>query len=253
MDVPLCFRLLKPKAIVSFWFLFILLFYFSACKQHIISGHGNVVSERRDVPAFSKIEIDAPVDANIQVLAGATTGVQLKGYKNILDNIETKQKDGYLVIKVKEGIIINTDEHLMVEITTPTLDKLFISGAANATLSGYVSSKVFDMDVTGAGDVTISNLNTQRLNVHLSGAGTVLINSGLVDNAQYKITGAGNLKAFSLICSNVEAVVSGAGNVELHVTKTLNAKITGVGNISYKGSPAIISSIEGVGNLENAD
>lgn len=229
------------------------LILFTSCRQSIISGHGDIVTVPRSVPAFTKIQIDAPVDATIKVVAGAAPGIQLKGYKNILDNIETKVANGNLKVTVKDGIIINTDEHLKVEISTAMLDKLTISGAANAELSGYVSSKAFDMDVAGAGDVLVNSLNTSRLNIHLSGAGTVAMNSGIVDEAQYKITGAGNLKAFGLVCSNVTAEVSGAGSVKLHATKTLNAKITGAGSISYKGQPAITSATGGAGYLENAN
>jgi hypothetical protein len=226
---------------------------FSSCRREIVSGSGNIVSEQRDVPAFTAISVSAPVQALVRVSPSFNTSIQLKGYKNLLQKIRTEVINGKLSIYVEDDIVMNTDENIIAEITCPGLNKLVSNGASDIEVDGEVRSGNFTIAIGGAGDIVVDSLTTSQLIADISGAGRLVIHAGNAQKADLKVSGAGNIKAYGLVCADAHANVSGAGFIRMNATQKLDAKITGAGNISYKGNPAITSSISAAGGLNNAN
>ncbi|RYD55233.1 MAG: DUF2807 domain-containing protein [Sphingobacteriales bacterium] len=250
---------IKRNTRVAGHFITVLLLTLSAaillcsCGRKIISGQGDIVTEQRTATSFTEVNISAPVKTIITVSPSSPASIQLKGYKNLLDNIRTDIKDGRLSISVKDAVIINTDEDIIAEITCGDIAKLSAKGSSDVQVGGVIRNKQFETKLSGAGDVLIDNLLTGRFICNISGAGRLDVKSGAVTKADLKVSGAGSIKAFGLFCTDANANVSGAGLIELRATQKLNAKITGAGDIAYKGAPAVTSSVSGAGTISNAN
>ena len=245
----------------------------SSCGRRVIVGRGDVVQEGRIATSFDKVEIEAPVHANIHIKPGATPSVALSGYKNLLEHIETSVQGGKLTIRMKDGIDLHIDKDLTAEITVASLSELELHGSSDADVKGKVSGNRFQLAITGTGDVDIEDVQVGEFKTRTSGAGNLHINKAVVNSfssqisgvgdveidegrcgkAEYKVSGAGSISSFGFRSEHVTAKVSGTGDMDLYATKTLDARVSGAGTIRYKGSPVVKSESSGVGEVVAAN
>lgn len=220
-----------------------------SCKEHVVQGKGPMATEQRDIASFDKIKIDMPAEATIVI--GDAQSVEVEANENLVKHIKTEVSGNTLRIH-HEGIWY-TNGNVAVSIHMPALKMLDISGAADAAIKGDITGNEFTLEVSGAADVDIEQMDVDDFKAKLSGASKLNIHKGNVKHAVYKVTGAGEIYASSLETRSAEAKVSGAGEMELHVTDELDAHITGAGSIDYIGHPQVTSHIAGVGSLNDAN
>jgi Putative auto-transporter adhesin, head GIN domain len=177
-----------------------------------IRGSGIAASETRVVPAFSGVTLAGAAEVFVDV--GGEQRVVVHADDNLLPIITTEVEGGVLVVSQTDPIDTATTPR--VEVTTPSLDTLRL---------------------TGAGDLTLDGHDLERLDVSLSGAG-VLRGSGSVERLDLMLSGAGNIELEGLVAAETSAMLSGAGNIVVHATRSLDARVTGVGTIFYGGDPA---------------
>jgi hypothetical protein len=190
----------------------------------------------------------------VTVQPGATASVSFKGFPDVLKKIKTEVVDGRLRIYSDEKHWnFNFDENAKATITVGSLTELDMAGAADVDVTGNITGDAFVLNVAGAGDVKIDELNTDKLSVDAAGAADVTIKKGVVRVAEYDFSGAGDLKAYGLQSSDVSASVSGAGDVKVSVSQSLDASISGVGSIQYKGNPSVSKSVSGIGSVSQAN
>lgn len=242
------------KLLLIYVCLFAGLMHLVACGQAVRKGEGNKTSVSPTVAAFSAIGITGPISAIITVREGAPT-VKLNGYANLLSHIKTKVENNTLLIYSDDDDewITDGDNGTTAEITIPSLTSLSLNGAPDAAIHGNITGNTFQLSVSGAGEVTIDNIQTENFGTDISGAGKVTVKSGTVKRATYEVSGAGDIIAFPLQTSEVTAAFSGAGSGELTASTTLTAIISGAGNIKYKGHPAIKKDISGIGTIIDAN
>jgi hypothetical protein len=189
-----------------------------------IRGSGVPVSETREVAAFSGVTLGGAAEVIVDV--GGERRVVVHADDNLLPIITTEVEGGMLVVSQTEPI--DTAMTPRVEVTTPSLDILRLTGAGNLTLEGH---------------------DLERLDVSLTGAG-MLRGSGSVERLDLILSGAGDIELDRLVATDVSAMLSGAGNIVVHATRSLDAEVTGVGTISYTGDPAEVNrSIMGPGAI----
>ena len=233
----------------GFLFLLFLVLILTSCGRRVVTGTGPVTAEKRGISDFTIIDISAPVTANIHVKPGAKTSLELKGYKNLLDEIDTEVEGNTLRIETENAFDLDTGQDIYVEITVGSLDELDIHGSADAKIDGPVTGGQFTLTISGAGDVILEDVHVSDLVATISGAGDVDITSGSAQHADFRISGAGNIHAFGLQAEDVTAKVSGAGDVNVTALKNLEAKVSGAGSIHYKGKPALKSQTSGIGEI----
>jgi len=236
------------------WTLSLVVLFTSACGKRVMSGKGEIVTEERTTGSFERIDISAPVEANVHIRPGSAATLTFSGYKNLIDELEAEVVDNTLTIDSKNDFLdFDTDRDVVAEITVGSLSDLEIHGAADATVDGVITGQDFRLKISGAGDVSIEKLEVTNLTATISGAGDVDIAGGTAENAHFKISGAGNVNAFGLVTNNLTAKVSGAGDMKVNATATLDAKVSGAGSIRYKGQPALKSETSGIGEIAAAD
>lgn len=227
-------------------------FTLSSCGPRM--NNGKMVTEQRQLSEFTSIDISAPVDATITVRPGAAPSVSIKGYSDVLKKIKAEVEGNMLhIYSESKHWRFHSGESTKVEIVVGSLSALDVSGAADVDILGNITGPEFNLAVSGAGDLKIDEINTDKLSIDAAGAADVSIKKGSVRQAEYDFSGAGDLKAFDLVTTETRASVSGAGDVKVNVSQTLNASISGVGSIRYKGHPAITKSVSGIGEISDAN
>lgn len=233
--------------------LFVLATTFVSCKRSEEKGSGEVVTKDYGVAAFTSIDISAPIDAEIKIANVAQPTVTIKGYGNLVKKIKCEVKNGVLEISKERIISFVTDKDIVAEITMPSLTALTIKGAADAVITGRLTGSSFRLQVKGAGDVDIENLQVANFESTVSGAGDLKVKVGAVNVANINVAGAGDVDAYGLQIKQLRAKISGTGDIETSVAESMDATINGAGSISYKGSPTVRSDINGIGSIDKVD
>lgn len=226
----------------------------TSCKMNVLRGEGKKTTTNVPVSAFEAVSIDVDVNTVINVREGATPGVQIDGYENLLKHIVATVENGRLRITHDlDDTWRMESEDVTVTITVPLLSKLKLMGSADAVIHGSIIGKSFMLDVSGACDVIIDNVSADSLLVDASGATDLEIKGGTVKYAEYDINGAGEVKAFPLQTNETIAEISGAGTSHVTALQKLTVDISGAGTIKYKGHPVITKDISGAGTIADAN
>lgn len=192
---------------------------------------GPLETQQRQVTGFHAIELRGAGELTIAVGQPASLGVTAN--KAVLDKLKTEVTDGRLVIDHEPGgwSWFSRGATLRVVVTTPSLDDLEVNGAGNVTISG-ATGPMLELDVRGAGNVEASG-ETQQLSA--------------------QINGAGDMDLSRLMARDAKVSVNGAGNMKIQATGALDATVNGVGSIVYAGNPQPVqTAINGVGSIKPA-
>ena len=187
-------------------------------------GSGHVVSASRSVSGFTSIDLTGA--ATVDVAVGKPATLRISGDDNILPLIRTYVSNGVLVVASKHSY--STNNELRLEIGTPALDGL---------------------SVTGAGTFTVAGIHSQAFALELSGAGTIAL-SGTTRTLDTKLAGAGTVELGSLVARDARVSLSGTGTLHVDATHSLDATISGFGSIVYSGRPKQVrTQVSGAGTI----
>ena len=197
----------------------------SSCSWNSIQGSGVEATQHRDVPAFTRVQIDGSAD--LVARAGAEQALSLRGDDNLLQFVTTDVRDGVLYIGMQQGNSYSFYRDLVVELSAPTLESLEIHGSSDADLTG-LSGQEFAVWVQGSGDVRAA---------------------GQVERLSANVYGSGDLALQGLHARTAQVQISGSGDVELDVAETLSVQVSGSGDVRYHGSPSTKVHISGSGSV----
>jgi hypothetical protein len=193
-----------------------------------VTASGNTRTESRPLTGFDSVRFDA---------AGTLT----------IDRTGT------------DSVEVTADEALLPRLTTEvtgTTLRIGLQSGTNASSlnSGDIRFRVTvaaltELEVSGAGDVTVTGVEGPALSVVQSGAGTITA-SGRVTTSSVELSGTGAYDGKGLAAENVTVSVSGAGGAEVSASATLDARVSGVGDVGYLGDPRVTREISGIGQVE---
>jgi hypothetical protein len=175
---------------------------------HSSEKRGPAGIEERTLSSFSSVVLKGA--ANLNITNGHDYHVKVNAPINLIPMIQTKVENDQLIISMKNEFSLN-DSKIDLEITTPSLKSVTVSGAGNVEIASFQVQKM-KLTLSGAGKIRFSNSECDSLFAILSGAGNMY-----VDVSDY-----------------LEANLKGVGNIEYHGDPTVNSKISGVGNVVKK-------------------
>lgn len=222
------------------------LFMFQSCKK--VVGEGPIQSEIRSISDFSGVA--SGIGGTITYRIDPEFKVEIIAQRNILDVIETTKENGHLLIKVKNGISIKTNENIIVNISAPSADYLHLSGSGDLTVIGDIISENLDMNISGSGSMNVPKITLMdKIKAVVSGSGDIFILNGTAKNEDLRISGSGKIIMDNVAAEKGIATISGSGNMKVNLTSTLNATISGSGSVYYRGTPQITTHISGSGKV----
>ncbi|MCX6167974.1 MAG: DUF2807 domain-containing protein [Ignavibacteriales bacterium] len=212
---------MKMKLISAVLFL---AFIISGCGFWGVRGNGRIRDEARKVTEFHKIEAGGAFSIHVKV--GSAASLRITAEENLLGYIRTTVRGNRLIIDTRKNI--SPRKEILIEITTPNLT---------------------DIQVSGANDIEVEGIKETEFNVELSGAGNIHL-LGEVERLRAELSGAGNIDARELKSKETFISVSGAASANVYATKYLDASVSGVGSIDYYGNPEKTkTNVSGVGSI----
>ena len=210
-------------------------------------GDGAIVTEELSLDDFNSISLSTSIDIVLQ--QGESQKVEVTGYANLIDEIETDVKGKEWCIKMEDRCYEDLED-MLITITLPDIENVSITGSGDIEFTGGIAVDKLDLEITGSGDIDCDcTLDSDDLSIEITGSGDVSLN-GVTKNQDIEITGSGEVTNFDLISDECDVKISGSGSSEVFVNDHLEVKITGSGTVYYKGSPTISSEITGSGKLK---
>ena len=191
----------------------------------VSAAPGRVV-ETRAVSGLTAVELSSFGD--LQIEQTGTESLSVEAAPDVLPKLTSDVSRGVLRLGVAPGTSIDDARGVVYRLTVATLDGLVVSGA---------------------GDVTASNLRADRLTVGIDGAGDVTL-GGTVGSQVVTVDGAGDYDGENLQSTDAEVTIDGAGDVVVRVSGRLDVAIRGVGSVEYIGNPQVTQSVSGAGSVE---
>jgi hypothetical protein len=189
------------------------------------TGSGVASTQARSVSPFTGVDLAGA--NNVVVRAGARQSVVVHADSNLLQRVTTQVRSGRLVIDTTPGGL-NAKSPMYVEVTLPSVEALTLHGAGN---------------------LTVSKINSRRLTVRLPGSGVIRA-SGNATRLDVTIGGSGTALLGQLFARDANAGLSGDGTITLTATHRLSASVSGTGTILYSGNPAHVTTrVTGTGTI----
>ena len=202
----------------AFFLSLLVLLALSGChfdNFHKTTGSGTMKLEKRNVPAFTAVDISGAYD--VEIVVQKEQSLEIEGDDNLLPLIKTEVKNGVLAINNEKGF--NTKHTLRVRISVPQLKGISTSGASEIVVAN-VKSDDFDINTSGAGSLKVAG-ETKTLALEMSGAGDV--------------------DAKELRAAKVTVNSSGASGADVYASEDLRVDASGAGHVNYYGNPKNVS------------
>ena len=210
--------------------------------------------QTRKVDPFT--EISLRIGAKVHLEQGAKTNLEIVAKPSTLDEIITEVKDGKLIIRFpNKDFFWKTFQpgDITINITTPEIKGLGISGSGDIIAEDQIKTKTLDMAVSGSGNIRLSDLSAERVKSAISGSGDIVLAGKIAArDLSVAISGSGNFKGLDYSADDVTIKIAGSGNVGIEANKNLYIRTAGSGNVTYKGKPLIDQSIAGSGIVKSA-
>jgi hypothetical protein len=216
---------------------------------NLITPSDTIITETRPVADFSNINLST--FGKMVITQGETVALTITGADNLVPLVETSVDNGVLTIRMDEDIDIrNLDKEnvLTYDITVKDLAGLTVSGLGDVEMSALNTNNL-NVTMSGAGQIKLGQLFADTLDVTLSGLGNVEV-AGEATKLVATISGAGALEAGDLKCQTAEVSIPGLGSATVWVTDSLTGEISGGGNVSYYGDPQLSFETTGLGNFK---
>lgn len=223
------------------------LFMFPSCEK--VVGEGPVQTENRPISGFTGVS--ASISGKINYKIDPVFKVEITAQRNILDVIETSLTNGHLLIKVKNGVNIKSNENIVVNISAPTADYLHLSGSGDLTATGNIVTQNLDMSISGSGNMDVASIAVaDKLKAVISGSGNMNIQTGTAKNEELRISGSGKMILDGVAAEKAVTTISGSGDMQVKLSQSLDATISGSGSVYYRGTPLVSTQVSGSGRVK---
>ena len=244
-----------------------LLTVFTGCRDinHVIVGSGNLINQEMDFADFTKIEVVHAFQVKVTRSDSFFFGITVDD--NLPEYLDFRKSGNTLYMRLKGGTTyIGTTK--IVEITMPKLDKLSLSGASTAEVSGFRSSDRLELELSGASSLNIDDLKAGDTAFEVSSgssvSGSIEISDGRFNtsgNSNINLEGyasdifieaseASNTNLSNLSVSNATVNISGASVVTINASGSINGDVSSASRLIYIGNPALTIETSGDSTLD---
>ncbi len=207
----------------------------------------NIALEKRDISTFT--ELDVAGAFTVHLMETESPFLEIEAQKHVMDDIETKVRNGRLYITLKHGI--KRVKAITIHLGFQDLSEIDISGAVSLKSDAAIRTDRMDIDISGAARLELELIATNA-EVDVAGAGSVFL-CGQVEYADFQLEGAGKLIATDMVAKAMKLDVSGAGKAKVHVIHELDVNVAGVAVVKYLGNPEVRRNISGMASIRQVE
>lgn len=210
----------------------------------VVIGSGTLAETTRDVASFSSILFAS--EGSVELVPGPPA-VTINGDDNILRYLETYVTQGGLVLRTTPGYDIEPSHDIEWTVGVGALNDVELAGAGEISMTGLEAAEA-TLTLSGAGTMRFEGIEVGTLDVVGRGAGDVEV-SGRAETQAVQWFGVGIYMAADLRSSVAEVDFFGVGSGTVWVTGELDVNFAGVGSLSYYGQPSVTQYAGGIGTL----
>jgi hypothetical protein len=249
-------RLCLKRAIVAVSMaIFVLSGLFAGCAGGVIIGSGNLETQEIDFSGFTSVEVGHAFE--VEIVRSDSYSLSITADDNLFEHTQVSQEGETLKVGLKPllGYVSGT---LRAEITMPALTRLDLSGATRGSIEGFSSPEDFDLDLSGASSLDMSDMAASDIQFDLSGASRVggditatgdghfdlsgasrVELAGSASDIVIEASGASAVELASFPVNNANVKLSGASHATLNLDGRLDADLSGASKLSYIGEPTM--------------
>lgn len=244
-----------------------------------VRGSGNVITERRDVSGFVRVDVCCGMELNLS--QGGSESLEIKADDNFMPEIITRVVNGELTIAYQDTTNVSYRPSQPVQLSLSALDlqevtvsgggkldsetfssdrfEIQLSGGSEAVLGELISNQ-FVVKISGGGEIEADSVNAERLVLELSGGSDAAIKNfdgesftldmsgggkasiaGVVLESKVDLSGGSGFDGQDLASRDSVFSCSGGGSSTIWVSGTLEADLNGGCSLRYYGQPEIIN------------
>jgi len=201
------------------------------CSYKQVRGNGKLVTQTRNVDAFSGIRISGQLQGYLKL---GSPALQLTVDENLLPLIETRVRNGILDIRNADPeTMLIPSKGARIDITAPRLTSIAAHGAAS--LRGESAGPSMSLEASGAGLLELALKVEGAVTATASGASRTTL-SGEAPKVVLIASGTSKLDS-SLASSDAEVKASGTAQVRVHATKRVHITASGAASVIVVGNP----------------
>ncbi|SFG32476.1 GIN domain-containing protein [Neptunomonas qingdaonensis] len=210
----------------------------SAGSYASVNCSGQSAAMPRGVPVTKKFKLQnystLSVSGTYNLIAklGSENSVTITGDSNYLAKNEPTVRDAGLQISGPG----NGESSYDIVVLATSLEKVRLSGAGNAEVTGYFPSGL-SLKVSGAGNTKLDVATEQSIHIQRSGAGTIS-GAGSAASLQLEASGAGAVNLRNLKVKNASIEISGAVSLSICASQSATGTITGASSAKVYCEPA---------------
>jgi len=209
-----------------------------------VAASAQVKTQGFPVDEFDALLIALPADVRIK--PGDKASIIVTAEPRVIAALAVKQSGRQVQVTTKSSF--QTQEPVIIEVSTPSLSSLEVSNAGSVSVAGPLGSELV-LKAHDASTVSLDKLNLSTLDADLSGSAEVVA-SGQSCKLLLKAADASSFDGSSLELKDAQMTVGGASEASVFASSTLSVKITETGSVFYSGSPSVEQSVSFAGTLE---
>jgi hypothetical protein len=237
----------------------------SAFGSDAVVGDGRLIQERRAIGSLPGLDVSGPLQVEVRV--GAAPSLQIEADGNLLPLIRSEATGGTLRIWTERAL--RSNNNMRVIYTVPQLTQVQSSGSGRLTISdlngaplilrksgsgaAHLSGRVSSLDVqmSGSGQLDASALESGNANLSVSGSARLMLGQLRADAVTVRVRGSGGLQASGAVQS-LNAHVHGSGDANLAGLSSQQADLStsGSGDISAMVKQSLIAQTTGSGHIK---
>lgn len=217
-----------------------------------VEGSGEVVVEKRDLPAFTAIRAHGEIELYLTQL---DSGVEVHAEGNLMKYVRTYVQEQTLVVEIADtdGGAINLKPLAPIEVYVrfEKLNSLTLSAGVKMTSSQLVAEDArIDLSLSGGSLGSINALRTGTLQVMLSGGSQLEVIDGQVTDQFISASDGSSYTADWLKSEATEIKLSRGSEAAIWAVDTFNVDLSGGSTAYYYGSPTHLNEVRNSGGSD---
>jgi uncharacterized protein YjbI with pentapeptide repeats len=183
------------------------------------------------VSDFQKVRVAGAFVVRIQ--QGSSFKVEADGRERDIEKIEVSVKNGQLEVERNNKIqLFNDTKRIGLTITMPTVEKVDLTGANVAQVTGFSKLNRLEVDAAGASKAWLS-VGVQKLDLNVAGASKVELH-GTANTLNADLAGACVLDAEEMNIQNADVSAAGVSKARLGNIPNLRTNASGMSKIDRR-------------------
>ncbi len=226
--------------------LFFILIFGCSKPSDCIESSGNDVTKEFSVGSFDKIKVFKGL--NLIIAQGTTQKIKVQTGENLIDNIEVKIEDGFLILKDNSSCNwVREYGQTKIFVTTPILTEIICKTEKTISSNGILTFPILRLNATdltdgaSTGDFNLQ-IDNNQLVIETNNVANFYISGKTKDFQASFYEGNGRIEAANFFADYITVYHRGSNDMVLNPQIKMTGKMVSTGNIICK-NPNVINEV----------